>query len=242
MRHLTAEIRILQGSEQAYPPSDINIVIDVIRAFTVAHVAFERGVREILLVNTVEEARALKAGNPALLLAGEIQGLGIPGFDLDNSPYRVSCAALQGRSLVQKTTNGVKATLAALAARHVFVTGFSNAETTAGHVRALLARDGLRTVNVIASHPRDDDDLACAEFIRDRILALGQIHADTVAARIRRSRPAAKFLAPSPDPFEPRDLDFCTRAQAGSFVMAVDQHAAVPAIRKQQVIMNDFHA
>jgi len=57
---------------------------------------------------------ALKASDPALLLAGEIKGLGIPGFDLDNSPYRVAQAKLEGRRLVQKTTNGVKATLAAL--------------------------------------------------------------------------------------------------------------------------------
>jgi len=108
------EIRILQGTDRRYPDADINIVIDVIRAFTVAHVAFLRGVREILLVNTVEEAMALKASDPALLLAGEIKGLGIPGFDLDNSPYRVAQAKLEGRRLVQKTTNGVKATLAAL--------------------------------------------------------------------------------------------------------------------------------
>ncbi len=240
MHPLVPEIRILQGTEHPYPAADVNIVIDVIRAFTVAHVAFQRGVREILLVNTVDEAQALKAGNPALLLAGEIQGLGIPGFDLDNSPYRVSRAELQGRTLVQKTTNGVKATLAALAARHVFVTGFSNATATASHVRALLARDRLRTVNVIASHPRDDDDLACAEFIRDRILALGQVSADAVVARIRQSRPAAKFLVPPPNDFEPRDLDFCVHAQAGDFIMEVDRQATVPAIRKRVLAPNSL--
>lgn len=226
------DIRILQGTDQAYPAADVNVVIDVIRAFTVAHVALMGGVREILLVNTVEEALALRQHHPDYLLAGEIKGLGIPGFDLDNSPYRVAQAALVGRTLVQKTTNGVKATLAALAAHHVFVTGYSNAATTARHVRQLLTGSGLRTVNVIASHGQDDDDLACAQYIRDQILALGQVPAQEVVQRIRRSRPAAKFLVPDPGAFEPRDLDFCTQVQPSDFVMAVDRTAAVPSIRK----------
>lgn len=226
------DIRILQGTDQPYPDADINIVIDVIRAVTVAHVAFLRGVREILLVNTVEEAMALKARDPALLLAGEIKGLGIPGFDLDNSPYRVAQAELEGRRLVQKTTNGVKATLAALAARHVFVTGYSNAINTAGHTRDLLARDGLRTVNVIASHAQDDDDLACAEYIRDQVLGRHQIRPDEIVERIRRSRPAAKFLAVPAGEFEPRDLDFCVQAIPSGFVMEVDARAEVPSVRK----------
>ncbi len=235
------EVRILQGTDLPYPDADINIVIDVIRAFTVAHIAFLRGIRAILLVHTVEEAMALKARDPALLLAGEIKGLGIPGFDLDNSPYRVAQAELEGRTLVQKTTNGVKATLAALAARHVFVTGYSNAMNTAGHVRHLLARDGLRTVNVIASHAQDDDDLACAEYIRDQVLDLRQLRTDDVVERIRRSRPAAKFLAVPAGEFEPRDLDFCVRTIPSGFVMEVDRMARVPSIRKVISIQTKPH-
>jgi len=233
MSGLAPDIRILQGADRPYPGADINIVIDVIRAFTVAHVAFLRGVREILLVNSVEEAMALKAGDPGLLLAGEIKGLGIPGFDLDNSPYRVAQAELEGRTLVQRTTNGVKATLAALAARHVFVAGYSSALDTARHVRHLLVRDGLRTVNVIASHAQDDDDLACAEYIRDQILGLDQLRAEDVVERIRRSRPAAKFLAEPPGDFEPRDLDACVRVVPSGFVMEVDRLGKVPSIRRE---------
>jgi 2-phosphosulfolactate phosphatase len=232
MSSASREIRILQGADRPYPDADINIVIDVIRAFTVAHVAFLRGVREILLVNTVEEAMALRERDAAMLLAGEIHGLGIPGFDLDNSPYRVAHAKLEGRRLAQKTTHGVKATLAALSARHVFVTGYSNALNTAAHVRSLLARGGLRTVNVIASHAQDDDDLACAEYIRDQILDRHQLRPDEVVERIRRSRSAAKFLAEPAGEFEPRDLDFCVQAIPSGFVMEVDTRAEVPSIRK----------
>jgi 2-phosphosulfolactate phosphatase len=236
-----AVISIVQGSEGPYPPADINVVIDVIRAFTVAHVAFLRKASQILLVNTVAEAMAQKAGHPEYLLAGEIEGLGIPGFDLDNSPYRFSQASLAGRTLVQKTTNGVKATLAALDARHVFVTGFSNARRTAHHVRALMRSQRLVRVNVIASHGRDDDDLACAEFIRDQILGGDGISAETVARRIRASRPAAKFLSRVPNAFEPRDLDFCVRELDGDFVMEVDRSREIPRITSKMAAI-ESHA
>ncbi|MDP3702197.1 MAG: 2-phosphosulfolactate phosphatase [Hylemonella sp.] len=225
-----AEVRVIQGVDQGLPPSDINIVIDVIRAFTVAHLAFVRGTREILLVNSVEEAMALKAQQPGYLLAGEIRGLPIPGFDLDNSPYRVSLAELQGRTLVQKTTHGVTATLAALDARYVLVTGFSNASSTARFARGLVEGTGFRRINVIASHGQDDDDLACAELIRDRILNIGAVDPDSVIERIRASRPAAKFLTGQPNGFEPRDLDFCVRAYDSDFVMQVDSGSAPPRI------------
>lgn len=230
------EIRVLQGVSGGVPPADINVVIDVIRAFTVAHVAFLRGAREILLVNTVEEAQALKRIRPDLLLAGEVKGLPIPGFDLDNSPSRFSRTELQGRTLVQKTTNGVRATLAALDARRVFVTGFSNAGTTADWVRRLLTTDdSMRVVNVIASHDHDDDDLACAEYIQDRVLGAGLVRTDTVMERIRRSRPAAKFLSPNPRDFDPRDLEFCACDTDSGFVMEVDRQGIVPTIRRLEV-------
>ncbi len=229
-------VTILQGAQGPYPPADINVVIDVIRAFTVAHVAFMRGAHQILLVNTVQEALAQRAAHPEYLLAGEIDGLGIPGFDLDNSPYRFSLAQLSGRTLVQKTTNGVKATLAALDARHVFVTGFSNARRTARHVRTLALARGLVRVNVIASHGLDDDDLACADFIRDGILGLATVAPESVVQRIRDSRPAAKFRSPVVNAFEPRDLEFCIRELDGDFVMEVDRSHELPRITRKAVL------
>jgi len=229
------ELRIIRGTEPAVPPADINIVIDVIRAFTVSHVAFTRGARAIFLVNTVAAAFALKALNPEYLLAGEIGGLPIADFDLDNSPFRVSMADVRHKTLVQKTTHGVAATLAALNAAQIFVTGFSNARQTAQHARHLLESRGYRTINVIASHALDDDDFSCAEYIRDQILELGQIKPEAIMARIRNSRSAKKFQVPEKNAFEPRDLDLCAREMESDFVMEVDKSLPIPRIIKQHL-------
>lgn len=229
------DVKIIQGSAEAYPAADINIVIDVIRAFTVSHVAFLRGAREIFLVNTVEEAFALRGQNPGYLLAGEVEGLPIAGFDLDNSPHTFSQANLESKSLVQKTTNGVKATLRALNAKTVLVTGLSNAKKTALYARRIATEMAHCRVNIVASHPHDDDDLACAEYIRDQMLALGAIDLAEIQYRINASRPARKFFDPDQPDFKEKDIAFCVQEVDCNFVMEVDLSLLLPRIVKKAV-------
>ncbi len=228
-------VNIIQGTDQAYPPSDVNVVIDVIRAFTVTQLAFDRGAREILLVNSVDEAFTLRSQNPGYLLAGEVDGLPIVGFDLDNSPHTFSQAELAGRSLVQKTTNGVKATLLALSAKVVLVTGLSNARTTALHVKKIAESQPTCRVNVIASHPSYDDDLACAEYIRDHLLGLNTISLAEVQHRINTSTPAKKFFDPEQPQFNHKDMPFCVAEVLCGFVMQVDTSSPRPRIVKVTV-------
>jgi 2-phosphosulfolactate phosphatase len=231
----TIDIQIIQGTEQEYPAANINIVIDVIRAFTVSHVAFLRGVREIFLVNTVEEAYTLKASNPDYLLAGEVGGLPIENFELDNSPYTFSIADIKNRTLVQKTTNGVKATLLALNADTILVTGFSNAKKTATYARHLAAGMPHCTINIIASHARDEDDLICAEYIREILLGNSRLKPEEIKSKIRASRPAQKFFDPQKPAFDPRDMDFCCEEITCDFVMEVDKSTPIPKIVKKRV-------
>ncbi len=230
MSHI--DVTIVQGTDSAYPRADINIVIDVIRAFTVSHVAFLRGVREIFLVNTLAEAFALRIQHPAYLLAGEVEGLPIDGFDLDNSPHTFSQANIDNRSLVQKTTNGVKATLLALNADAILVTGLSNAKKTALHAREMAMALPRCRVNVIASHAGDDDDLACAHYIRDHLLGLNTIKLEDIQHRIRTSRPAIKFFDANMPAFKEQDMAFCTQEVPCDFVMQVDTSLPLPRIIK----------
>ncbi|RDU37724.1 2-phosphosulfolactate phosphatase [Neobacillus piezotolerans] len=219
---------IYQGHCPRLPRADVNIVIDVVRAFTVAHYAFLRGAREIILAETEGQAFLLKEKNPDYLLAGEIRGLPIPGFDFDNSPAKMAAADVRGRTLVQKTTNGVKAALNALDADGVFVTGFSNARATAECVLELWPPGS--TVNIIASHPDGDDDLACAEYIKGILQGQDFISGEAVAGRIRRSGPARKFFDTLQPEFQAEDIDYCTRELTGGFVMHVDCKGELPTI------------
>lgn len=226
-------ITIVQGNDKELETSDVNIVIDVIRAFTFAHCAFIRGVDKILLVKTVEEAFELKGSNPTYLLAGEVNGLEIKGFDFDNSPSLISKYNLEGRTLVQKTTNGVKATLYSLDADSVFVTGYSNAKTTADYVKKFYCSNNQnKFINLVASHPSGDDDLACAKYIKGILEDNINDSSSEVVKRIKTSHVANKFFDPEQPEFNEEDITFCLKELESDFVMKVNQTNCIPRIER----------
>ncbi|OIA99674.1 2-phosphosulfolactate phosphatase [Paenibacillus sp. LC231] len=228
-------IQIIQGHHHTLDASHINIVIDVIRAFTVAHYAFIHGVQGIILAGTLDDALRLKKIYPDFLLAGEIQGLPIPGFELDNSPARLHDFDLREKFLIQKTTNGVTATLNALSTEHLFVTGFTNARTTAEFIKRNLLKDDDMTINVIASHPSGDDDLACAQYVSEILQGTNRISAEQTIERIRKSEAAGKFYDIERPEFLQEDISFCIQEIPSDFVMKVNLNKNHPLIERFQV-------
>ncbi|MED1015530.1 2-phosphosulfolactate phosphatase [Bacillus atrophaeus] len=225
-------VTIYQGNDYSPAPADINIVIDVIRAFTVAHYAFIGGAKKILLVRTTKEAFRLKKTYPDYLLTGEVNGVGIKGFDLDNSPKRAAGHDMAGKTLIQKTTNGVNAALHALQAEHILVTGFSNAKTTAEYAAALSRRQKELVINIIASHPTGDDDMACAEYIKGIIEGKQTIAPAEAVMRIKNSHVAEKFFDRENPLFDPDDITFCIKEIPGHFVMKINPEKEVPMIER----------
>ncbi|MFX3631378.1 MAG: 2-phosphosulfolactate phosphatase [Candidatus Pristimantibacillus sp.] len=228
-------IQIIQGHNHKQEASQVNVIIDVIRAFTVAHYAFINGVKGIIMAGTLDEAFGLKKKYPEFALAGEIQGLPIPGFELDNSPVRLHQLDLRGKHLIQKTTNGVTATLNSLEAEHIFVTGFTNARTTAEYILKKLPKQETMTINLIASHPTGDDDLACAQYISEILHNSNRISADETIERIRKSEAAKKFFDDEKPEFLQEDILFCTKEIFSDFVMKVNCNHNIPLIERVQV-------
>lgn len=132
------------------------VVIDVLRAFTVAAWAFERGAIDITLAPSVEEALAWKAELGAVAINdGAPDGL----FDLMNSPHDVSESDLTGRQVILRTEAGTRGAIAARHAPVMFCTGLTTAGAT---VRALQAL-GVDDVTMVATGT--DDDVACADYM-----------------------------------------------------------------------------
>lgn len=104
------------------------VVIDVLRATTSIVQALAAGCECVRPCACVEEARAL-AGSMRVgrvLLAGERDGVALPGFDLGNSPREFTAAACKGITLVLTTTNGTQALLRAAEAERVLIAAFLN--------------------------------------------------------------------------------------------------------------------
>ena len=232
---ISMQIELVQGRESVPGIPDAVIVIDVIRAFTVAHLAFLQDIEKIHLVAEPGEAHALREENPGLLLMGEVNGYAISGFDYDNSPAKIAGADLVGRTLVQRTSNGVQAVLNNLGPTWLMVTGLIGAHAVAKLVRRLVDTGEVETVRLIASHPDSDEDVACGEYIIDQIHGTNKITLNHVRERIRRSTSAQKFYDRRQPQFEIEQLDHCLRSEDHGFVMSVSIDQNRPTLKKQSI-------
>ncbi|GAC1614020.1 MAG: hypothetical protein NVS4B3_28470 [Gemmatimonadaceae bacterium] len=154
------------GNEEAGDARGVVVVIDVIRAFSVAAYALAGGAAKLWMVRTTEDAFALRELRPDALLAGEIRGRLIPGFDLNNSPALMAKADVRDRLIIQRTGAGTQGAVACVNAAHLFPCSLVNARATAAHVAALAREYNLS----IALFPTgwsygEFEDVICAEYL-----------------------------------------------------------------------------
>jgi 2-phosphosulfolactate phosphatase len=165
-----SDIEILRVDQAtAAQARGVVIVIDVIRAFTVAGYAFARGATRLWLVRTIEEALALRAREPQALLAGEVQGRLIEGFDINNSPARMAKADVRGRLIIQRTGAGTQGAVLASHARHLLLCALTNARATAIYAQTLAASTDRVITLLPTGTPEDfaygEEDPLCADYI-----------------------------------------------------------------------------
>lgn len=121
-----AEIASLKGTVM---PGVLCVVFDVLRATSSILTGLAHGMREIVPVETVEEALEWSNTEPGVLLGGERGGDRIAGFTLGNSPLEYMAHA--GATVVTTTTNGTVALRACAGAGEVWVGAVLNLKTLA---------------------------------------------------------------------------------------------------------------
>ena len=220
----------------------IVVVIDVLRAFTTAAFAFEAGAGRLVLVSTLEEARALKQRSPGWILSGEDGGRKPPDFDFGNSPQEFIGQALDGATVIQRTTAGTQGVVHSTQADELFAASLCCAGPTVAAIRELVPR---RVTFVLTGFGRDgfgDEDAACADYIEAQLC--GQpVDERRLMERVRLSGWGRRFGDPDYDYLDPRDLEHCqslnrfplalhVRQEGGQFVMqAVDPSAGIKPVQ-----------
>jgi 2-phosphosulfolactate phosphatase len=188
MTHSVADRKIVEvcytpGQYHLYKENfDIVVVIDVLRATSAITTALHYGVKEIIPVSSVEEARAYKA--QGLITGAERDGQVVEGFDFGNSPYAYMGEEMRGKTVVLTTTNGTKAIQMASDCEVVVIGCLNNLE----YLCRWLCEQHRNTL-ILASGWKDKinlEDTICAGAIADCLLESRRFRADedsTVAAK-----------------------------------------------------------
>ncbi|MDO3700243.1 2-phosphosulfolactate phosphatase [Micromonospora sp. C28SCA-DRY-2] len=203
------------------PTGRVVVVIDVIRAFTTAAVAFERGVTEIACAPSVEVGRALRRRLPDRLLVGETNGLKPVDFDFGNSPFEMSAARLDGRRLIQATSNGTlglarcpdPTALLAVSARNV------------GATARWIAGNHADTPYTLICTGTTAEDWACARYLSGLLDGSAPRPADLVAGIMDGAAEHARGYArlPASERVDlSDDLRFCREVDRAGFAMVGD--------------------
>ena len=104
------------------------VVIDVLRSSTTIAIALSNGAREIIPVESIENAVKISGSlfGDVTLRGGERNGKIIQGFNLGNSPLEYTESTVKGKSIIFCTTNGSVAMYKSRFAQNLAVGSFVN--------------------------------------------------------------------------------------------------------------------
>jgi 2-phosphosulfolactate phosphatase len=100
------------------------VIVDILRATSAIVTAFMNGVKTIIPVATLDEAREYKA--KGYFVAAERDGIVRDFADFGNSPYNFKREIIEGRDIVYSTTNGTHSIMMASHSYRVLIGAYLN--------------------------------------------------------------------------------------------------------------------
>ena len=150
------------------------VVIDVLRSSTTIVVALNNGAREIIPVESIENAVKISGSlfGDVTLRGGERNGKMIQGFNLGNSPLEYTEATVKGKSIIFCTTNGSVAMYKSRFAQNLAIGAFVNISTVVEFIKEIqsdflvICAGRANTVNNFSL-----EDTVCAGMIVHKLSA-----------------------------------------------------------------------
>ena len=166
----TVVIDCLPESAERYRDSYAIVVVDVIRATTVATTAVSMG-RRVFPAKTTDEACVIATTLKEPLLVGELGGNKPYGFDMTNSPVQITARKDVHRPMVLVSSSGTQLLLNAVGSEAIYLACLRNASAVARHIfgrhdRVAILGAGSR------GQFRREDQMGCA-WVAARLLDAG---------------------------------------------------------------------
>ena len=225
------EIRVDSLIEGASRAKGTVVIVDVFRAFTTAAVAFSRGADKIVLVAEIEDALELRRRGVGDLCMGEVGGARPDGFDLGNSPFEMSSADVEGRTLIQSTRAGTVGASAVRSADAIYVCSLVIAGATARAV--LRQRPGLVTIVAMGAEgmTRTDEDEQCAMYLRNVLRGRAPDPA-AVRALVLAGESSLRFDDPALPQYHPEDREIALQIDSMTFAIKVRREGGLLVARR----------
>jgi 2-phosphosulfolactate phosphatase len=196
------------------PYADTVMVVDTLRATTIAGVFLEQGAESLYLCPDLETALAFKGDG--VTLAGERNCLPPEGFDLGNSPLEAQGRRFDNQIVVMSTSNGTAAaSIACETGKQVLLASLRNAHAAARKAREVSSEE-LAILCAGSGGRIGLDDVYTAGVLCEYLLAMGEWTLDDgaqIALTVRR-----QFA----DPMEP-----LSRSRAAELIVAVGLEADI---------------
>jgi len=211
-------IDILEFIEGARTARGVVVIIDVFRAFSVACYASDSGAGRIIATGDPAKAFVLKERCRNSVLAGERDERKIPGFDMGNSPTEILQNMISGKTLIHTTTAGTAGLVSAVNADMVLTGSIVNASAVAAYIRMLNPGHVTLVAMGYRGSRSAEEDLLCANMIRDEILGERNDREQEIA-NLRFSSGKRFFNPENMDFSPPTDFFLCTMANRFNFIL-----------------------
>jgi 2-phosphosulfolactate phosphatase len=162
--------------------NNIVVIVDVLRATSSICAAIHNGVKNLIPVATVDEARAMK--QQGYLVASERDGYVLDFADFGNSPFNFVPEIVSGKDIVYSTTNGTRCIHLASHSKAVVIGAFLNITVLSDW---LIQQNAPVLIFCASWKDRFSlEDTVCAGALAERLLNSGKFETicDAVTASI----------------------------------------------------------
>ena len=228
------KVNILQLLEGANVAEGLTVIIDVLRAFSTACYAMEKGIEKIYPVGNIDLAYQLKKDNADFLLVGERNEQKPEGFDFGNSPTQLKNSTIETKTMVHTTSSGTQGIANAVNAGEIITGSFVNAAAIVRYIRAKQPETvSLVCMGYACEYPTDEDTL-CAEYIKNE-LENQPNNFESMVDKIKKGD-GARFFDPSKQSWSPQsDFELCLDLNRFDFILKVEKENELNYLRKIKI-------
>ncbi len=150
------------------------VLVDVLRACTSLAIALEAGAERIVPAESVEGAKQLLTllDRKSTLLAGEMDGEKLPGFDLGNSPREFRDPIVAGKTIIFSSSSGAPLMARMFDVAEKPLLSFVNMEAVAEYLAAAADSE----IMVVCAGQEDRfslEDAVCGGMLCERLASRG---------------------------------------------------------------------